>query len=90
MKKNKKTEQDLPTKPAITSNGVLGDVCSGCGGETENDGEACKGACTSERYYGNDLVDLDTKGLPSCNCCEACRWKCHESFMQSVEDGEQG
>ncbi len=77
------------TKPVLDEL-VLGDVCSECGGHTENEYRACKGACASERYYGNDLVDLDTKGLLSCNCCESCRYKCLDSFLQSVEDGEQG
>lgn len=63
--------------------------CDECGNETDNDFRACKGACTSEFYYGNDFVDLDTSGLPSCNCCEKCRWGCHDSFLQSVEDGDQ-
>jgi len=72
----------------ITSKPVLGDVCSECGGITENEYRACKGACSQQHYYG-DWSD-DTKGLLSCNCCEDCRWKCHDSFMQSVDDGEQG
>ncbi len=66
------------------------DTCQECGGDTDNEFRACKGAITSEMYYGNDLVVLDTRGLISCNCCEKCRWECHESFMQSVDDGEQG
>lgn len=61
--------------------------CAECGGETENDIRACKGACSQEIYYGGDL--MDTKGLSVCNCCEECRWRCHDSFMQSIEDGEQ-
>ena len=63
-------------------------ICLECKGITENDYRACKGACSQEMHYGGDGY-LDTKGLISCNCCEECRWKCHDSFLQSVEDGEQ-
>lgn len=65
----------------------MSDMCEDCGGETENEGSACKGACSQARHYGEDV--FDTKGLMTCNCCDDCREKCHESFMQSVADGEQ-
>ena len=71
--------------------------CQECGGETENDYRACMGACASERLQGDDQVDLDTKGLISCNCCEKCRLECYESFMEladeegrDTEEGKEG
>ncbi len=63
-------------------------ICQECGGITDNDNRACKGACSQEEYNGGE-ANLDTRGLISCNCCEDCRWKCHDSFMQSIDDGEQ-
>lgn len=67
----------------------MSNSCQDCGNPTDNDYRACAGACASERHYGNDMVDLDTKGLRGCDCCEECRNKCHDSFLQSVDDGEQ-
>jgi len=62
--------------------------CDECGGPTTNSFAACKGACSSERYYGNDMVDLNTNLLESCNCCDDCRWKCHDSFMESIKEND--
>lgn len=66
-----------------------GAVCEGCGGYTENEGSACKGAISQEYHFNYEFQGLNTNGMITCNCCEDCRWKCHDSFMQSVEDGEQ-
>ncbi len=63
------------------------DKCDECGGPTDNEYRACKGACSQEIHYGGDL--MDTRFLMSCNCCETCRWLCHDSFMESLEAGEQ-
>jgi hypothetical protein len=60
--------------------------CDECGGPTDYHYAACKGACSSERYYGNYLIDLNTEGLLTCNCCEKCRWECHDSFMESIKE----
>jgi hypothetical protein len=63
--------------------------CNECGGHTTNDGAACQGAMTQEYHFNESFHGLDTKGMITCNCCDNCRWKCHESFMDSVADGEQ-
>ena len=60
------------------------ELCDECGKPTENENTACAGACASERHYGNDPL-MDTLGLQGCNCCEACRVACHNSFMDSIE-----
>ena len=59
------------------------DRCQECKGDTCNEGSACSGAFAQS---GNIY---DTTMLTTCNCCDNCREKCHEEFMQSVEDGEQ-
>lgn len=65
------------------------DICLECGKPTENEGSACKGAISQQYHYDQSFTGLDTNGLITCNCCDDCRWKCHDSFMQSVDDGEQ-
>lgn len=61
-------------------------ICQECGGNTENGGSACKGSISQEYYLNAAFTGLDTKGMLTCNCCDDCRWQCHESFMDSIKD----
>lgn len=62
-------------------------ICQECKNPSENEGSACKGACSQEMHFGGNLSN--TNGLITCNCCDSCRLECHNSFMKSLEDGEQ-
>lgn len=55
--------------------------CQDCGSESENDLSACAGACAEERDQGVPDI-LIGPGLPICNCCDDCRIKCHDSWME--------
>lgn len=55
-------------------------VCENCGGDG-NEWFACEGAITEERAQ-NVPEPIDTTGLVSCTCCDKCRIKCHESWME--------
>ena len=65
------------------------EFCEECGANTVNEGSACKGAVSQQYHYDATFSGLNTNGLITCNCCDDCRLKCWDSFLESVNDGEQ-
>jgi len=63
--------------------------CQECNKPTKNEGSACAGAIAQEIHFGATGGPMDTTGLITCNCCDKCRIACHNSFMDSVDAGEQ-
>lgn len=61
--------------------------CGECGKPTENEMMACKGHCSYLRMTGHpESLIGDIKLTRSCNCCDACRELCHQSFMEEYTD----
>jgi hypothetical protein len=69
----------------MTANKREEGICQDCGGLTENEFGACAGAL-AEEYGQNVPPGTNTMGLISCNCCESCRIKCHNSYMAEIDE----
>jgi hypothetical protein len=61
-------------------------ICRECGGKTDREYDACAGAIAEEIAQNVVLAVSGTQRLLSCNCCESCRLKCHESWMEENEN----
>lgn len=55
--------------------------CDSCGKRSKNEFRSCAGAEAEERAQNVSPVIL-AHNLPTCNCCDSCRIKCHNSWME--------
>lgn len=62
--------------------------CEQCGGPSDNEGRACAGACAEERAQNVPEVQIG-HGLPGCTCCDTCRDKCLDDFIEMEENEER-
>lgn len=62
--------------------------CDQCDAVTNNTYSACAGACAEERSQGVILEVTGTNMLPTCNCCDACRDNCHNSWIEDNIDNQ--
>ena len=64
-------------------------ICDECGGSSEFELSACQGAIDQQYHYDLTYTGTDTTHVISCNCCKNCRERRHQSFLESVEEGDQ-
>lgn len=64
------------------------DKCPECGCEVYMDNPfACEGAMANE--ISQTFGPVDTTLLPSCYCCDKCRNKCLDSFIDELNQKEE-
>lgn len=62
-------------------------LCDECKKNPANESFACEGAMASER--SQTLGPVDTTLLLSCTCCDQCRMKCLDSFIEQIQEEEK-
>lgn len=69
--------KDMPEKGQIT--------CESCSGEVPEDNIDRVAACQMDE---NDCFNLDITNVPTCNCCNACRANCANSYYNERTDNK--
>jgi hypothetical protein len=61
--------------------------CENCELEIQEESRPCAG-CVAYEITNCATAITNFGGLPSCNCCESCRYKCLQSYQEEYPDND--